>query len=219
MLREVLPKAENNFSCMITGSRRSGKTTLVKNMLDNVYMGQFDIIYIFYPMDFRQPDHPYRGYNMKYGKHISEYSNEALENIIHKLELLRQQIPTIKTLIVLDDCISENEFKSCQASHPLNKLGIRGRHLGVSFIITSQNYASIPKILRNNVDVCILIPGLENNSLFLNEKNVFPKKDKFQQVLSMCYSQPHSYILLSVFHRDKVIVYKGNDRQFYEIKP
>ena len=55
-----------------------------------------------------------------------------------------------KILLILDDCISD--ASRFQNSPNLEKVLTRGRHIGLSVMITTQHVTGIPPIVRNNLD-------------------------------------------------------------------
>jgi hypothetical protein len=58
--------------------------------------------------------------------------------------------------IILDDCLANREAFSAKKANTLTKAILNSRHIGINVLIASQNLKSIPKIIRNNVDVWIL---------------------------------------------------------------
>jgi hypothetical protein len=58
--------------------------------------------------------------------------------------------------IILDDCLANREAFSAKKANTLTKTILNSRHVGINLLLCSQNLKSIPKIVRNNVDVWIL---------------------------------------------------------------
>jgi hypothetical protein len=64
-------------------------------------------------------------------------------------------------LLIIDDVVADVNFHQ---SPSLKKLFVRGRHIGISVIITAQYLNSIPPIARTNSDF-ILVGQLNNQGL------------------------------------------------------
>lgn len=58
--------------------------------------------------------------------------------------------------IILDDCLANREAFSAKKANTLTRSILNSRHIGVNVLIASQNLKSIPKIIRNNVDIWVL---------------------------------------------------------------
>ena len=58
--------------------------------------------------------------------------------------------------IILDDCLANREAFSAKKANTLTKAILNSRHIGINVILASQNLKSIPKIIRNNVDIWVL---------------------------------------------------------------
>ena len=59
--------------------------------------------------------------------------------------------------VVLDDCISDKKAFSNKKSNALTAAILNGRHIGLNIVIAAQNLrGSVPKIIRNNVDIWVL---------------------------------------------------------------
>lgn len=58
--------------------------------------------------------------------------------------------------IILDDCLANREAFSSKKANTLTKAVLNSRHIGINILICSQNLKSIPKIIRNNVDIWVL---------------------------------------------------------------
>ena len=70
-------------------------------------------------------------------------------------------------LLILDDCIADVNFNK---SKSLKQLFVRGRHLKISIIITSQYINSLPPIIRSNCDwVAVSQVNTQGLDLLMNE--------------------------------------------------
>ncbi len=59
--------------------------------------------------------------------------------------------------IILDDCISDKNAFSNKKTNALTKAILNSRHIGINVVVAAQNLrGSVPKIVRNNVDIWVL---------------------------------------------------------------
>ena len=58
--------------------------------------------------------------------------------------------------IILDDCLANREAFSAKKANTLTHSILNSRHIGVNILMCTQNLKSIPKIIRNNVDIWVL---------------------------------------------------------------
>lgn len=70
--------------------------------------------------------------------------------------------------IILDDCLANREAFSAKKANTLTKSILNSRHIGVNVLIASQNLKSIPKIIRNNVDIWVLFK-CKNEKVLLDD--------------------------------------------------
>ena len=130
----------------------AGKTVLLQNMILDIYRDCFERIYIFSPSI--NVDHTW----LPVKKYISDritkkddepdfyydtYEPESLEKIIHTqkmiIEYQKQQKDTkhlFQILIIVDDFADSPEFS--RQSKLLHSLFTRGRHSGISTIVSTQ---------------------------------------------------------------------------------
>ena len=71
---------------------------------------------------------------------------------LEKLPALNDLKPSEQTLIIFDDMV--NDLKK----HPIiSEYFIRGRKRGCSLMFLSQSYYNTPKIIRQNINYCIIL--------------------------------------------------------------
>jgi len=148
------PLLKPPFLGVINGSVRTGKSTILMNLLynRNFYHGLFDkIIFISPTVN-----------NDNTLKHLSE--DEDVIKVTDGLDDLDDILKTIVEakqgddderkafyLIILDDCLGYIKPRS-YATY----LCSRYRHYKISLIITSQNFRSIPNVIRTNATFYLL---------------------------------------------------------------
>ena len=101
---------------------------------------------------------------------------ERMTTINSKLDKTKRK----NVLSILDDLVADVSFASCKS---LRILAIRGRHLGISIITTSQYINTIPPVIRSNYDLTI-VGNLNRRSLDLLEQefNTTLEKKKFHEL-------------------------------------
>ena len=98
--------------------------------------------------------------------------------------------------IIIDDMIDSRSFTHSPASL-LNTLYIRGRHLCINTICTSQSYKAISSIVRRNI-TDIFIFRLRNNSdleAILDEMSAISDKKNLLEMYRMCTIKPFGFFI------------------------
>ncbi len=139
---------KNNFSSILTASRRSGKTYLLEKLYKD-WAKLFDIIITF----------SYSAVNPTYkfvtDLKFSDYKNEIMN------EINEFQFGTglkYKILIIFDDLAS----KSVKHKDGILQAFIRGRNANLSIVLSTQDYKLVDKTCRSNTD--FLFIGKTNNA-------------------------------------------------------
>lgn len=183
--------AQVSFCSYIVGKRNRGKSHLLLKMLLNkkLLKDKFDEVILINPT--YKYDEKY--HIIKFTEVFEEFSIELLEDLLVKF----QENTENKILLILDDCIAENEFKSNQSDHPLNRLAVNGRHWGVSLIILSQKYNAISSYIRAQLDYIILFETSNHYELksIYEEYGSSSFKD-FEEFLTRVYTKPHDFLVI-----------------------
>jgi len=167
-----------NRVTLLIARRNSGKSVLLKRLV-NDSMHKFNKIFVICPSE--PVNHFYKNSGLVEDNYIFENYSEKFGNALLKK---MSEINEGKTkenakniLLIMDDCICDVDFRT---SPSLKKLFIRGRHLSISLIITSQNLCSLNPLQRNNADY-ILCGQLSAKSLDILTDDYcpasIPKKD------------------------------------------
>jgi energy-coupling factor transporter ATP-binding protein EcfA2 len=182
---------------LIIGRRGSGKSVMLKWILTQ-QKHHFKETFIFSPSSFSGywkdtvPDE-----NVQL-----DYSEDWIDKLVTKMTGLNQgknqQSPDfVRVLLVLDDVISS--CPKSQTSNCLKLLSTRGRHLGISCIISSQhvNFGQIGRVLRENSDYT-LISKLNRSSLEIVEdvyNTTSMSKDKFLKFIA-ANTNDHRFLVI-----------------------
>lgn len=146
------PIPELPFLTVLSGQRNTGKTTLLLNLLmrDIFYLHKFDHIVFFCPTYYLQVK--FRAIKLPSEQIHTEFSEDTLTDVIEEAKARHSNasgFDPVHTLIVLDDCVSEDGFKK---SPGLNMLATSGRHWNISVIILTQYITGVGTVVRKNCD-------------------------------------------------------------------
>ena len=149
----------------LIAKRNSGKSYLLRYMV-KIQKHEFDKIFIICPTNILNDF--YKNLTEK-DNIFNEYNELWMESLINKMTDINSRLENVKrknVLLILDDLVADIRFASCKS---LKLLAIRGRHIGISIIMTSQYINTIPPVIRSNVDYTI-VGNLNRRSLDLLEK-------------------------------------------------
>jgi len=184
--------------CVFIGRRRTGKSTLVKDLLfhhQNIPMGTV--------ISGTEES------NSFYSKIIppifihGEYNAAILMNFVKRQKLITSKIqqqensrvpgqPIVKSkldprsFMILDDCLYDDSWIH---DKNIRYLFLNGRHQKVFFLITMQYPLGIPPVLRTNVDYVFILrePYITNRKrIFDNFGAAFPNFEFFCQIMDQC---------------------------------
>jgi hypothetical protein len=184
--------------CVFIGRRRTGKSTLVKDLLynhQNIPMG----------MVISGTEES----NSFYSKIVppifiyGEYNAAILDNFVKRQKLITSKIQQQenstapgqigvkskldpRSFLILDDCLYDESW-----THDKNirYIFLNGRHQKIFFLITMQYPLGIPPVLRTNVDYVFILrePYITNRRrIFDNFGAAFPNFEFFCQIMDQC---------------------------------
>ncbi len=185
-----------SFVTYIVGKRNSGKSYLLIQMLlsKDIFKGKFDEVIIINPTI--HYDDKYKV--VKFTKIYDEFSVELLEELIEYFEKEKEQNKDKRTLLILDDCISQEGFKNNMAKHPLNTMAVNGRHWGLSMVILSQKWSAISSYVRAQLDYVILFEFKNQYEIeALYREYGAGSKDQFLELFHGAFKEPHDTLLVN----------------------
>ena len=187
-----MKKIPQDAVCVFIGRRRTGKSTLVRDLLfhhQNMPLGTV--------ISGTEES------NSFYGKMIpplfihGEYSPIILANFVKRQKIMMARIQRDlqagqqsridpRSLMILDDCMYDDSW-----THDKNirYLFMNGRWLKVFFIITMQYPLGIQPALRTNVDFVFILrePYMSNRKrIYDNYCSVFPSFEFYCQIMDQC---------------------------------
>jgi hypothetical protein len=183
--------------CVFIGRRRTGKSTLVK-----------DLLFHHRAMPMGTVISGTEESNSFYSKLIppifihGEYSPAIISNFVKRQQLITKKIQQQETagqgqlvqrskldprsFLILDDCLYDDSWIH---DKNIRYLFLNGRHQKVFFLITMQYPLGIPPILRTNVDYVFILrePYITNRKrIFDNFGSSFPSFEFFCQIMDQC---------------------------------
>ena len=143
-----------NKMITLVAKRNSGKSFLLKWLVEQ-YKDSFEKIFVICPTE--QINSFYQRNEFIEPQYIFEtYDESWCEALIAKMTRLNKGKSSEEAqhvLLIIDDVVADTSFHQ---SPSLKKLFIRGRHIFITVMITSQYLNAIPPIARSNSDfVCV----------------------------------------------------------------
>lgn len=186
------------FLMVINAPVKSGKSVLLQNLIynDNFYKNIFDNVVYISPTI----------YNDATLCHMVEDDNiikiedpSQLEDIIDKVIESQKENPEEHTLLILDDCLGFIKRHS-----RITTLCTRYRHFRISIIITSQDFKSIPNIIRANASGYILFKTL-NSKEYEKIESEFNSIPHFNDLYKYATEAQYNFLFinlrdLNIFH-------------------
>lgn len=152
------------FTLVISASRNSGKSHLVKHLWQNYLHMHFDSVIVF--------SHSVcNGFYEEFlpGKlFFNDFSEGVLHKTIVTASAAKQKNKKYRILVILDDCLNRKNAYSPS----LNRLFSMGRHINISCIIVSQTLKTyFSGLMRENTNLLIILhQRSRGEKLYLYEK-------------------------------------------------
>lgn len=190
----------SNFVMTMIAPRRSGKSYLIKEMLNGGLMEQFDHIYIFCPSISFNDD--YDDFKHEENVHlITEPKESLIMEIILKHEVLKnackyktdEYCPS--TLLVLDDLIDSGIFNF---KGVVDRIAERGRHIEMSLIVSSQRLTAVSRSVRINSDYFIIFAPASISEVEKFVEQFLPRagRSKTITMLNDLYSEQFQFLIM-----------------------
>ena len=163
---EFLPKLP--LICSVVARTNSGKSVVITSLIADYYVpiGTFKPENIFYISPSIHIDPTFK--KLPDGvKKYETYDESLLIELMDEMKEKRKMyndlfIPPV--LCVFDDCLAEtndNGRRAFDNNSIISKLFTRGRHLGISVIVTSQKYNSLSRTIKVNSLYVIFLNSIE----------------------------------------------------------
>jgi hypothetical protein len=198
---------------IICAKRGYGKSIMANYLLYHLVKNKLiDILYIFSntPEDYGMSDSSHmftNGFDEEIANRIIRYQTEQ------KKKVGKANLKHI--MLLLDDI--ENSTSDARQSKALNTIALRGRHLNIGCIVSTQYYTQIHPKVRNNCDYLFI--G-RNGSVQLSDmfklQTIFENETQFRSYVNRTTTE-HRFVLLNNKTDDrnpKVIKAKRLNLQF-----
>lgn len=181
-------KIKQSSNMLIIGKKKTGKTTLVKDILYKLSKQKFD-----YGNLYTTYDH---NYSNIYGKMVpkeftfDEFSSNALKNIIQYSLKYKNK----KGFVIYDDCLYNNNDKK---DDNIKFSILNNYRIGITNIIISQD-SNFPPFIRTNIEYIFLKnpSPYEYKELYEKFGGFLPKMDHFIRLLRSA-SKGYGYLVIS----------------------
>lgn len=182
------------FLMTITAPRKSGKTNNLIDMLldEEKYCHKFDFIAIWS----KTVDHDSKWKNLNLMKEFvfENFVEDQVRKLYEDVELLSKK-KNIKSLFIFDDMIDQH-IMSPMKMGVLETIAVRGRHIGLSIIIISQQYMKLSPPIRNNCTNGLFyrIRNNKERKVIREENQEMLSKNDFDSLLDYATEEPYAFL-------------------------
>ena len=190
----------NNFT-VIVGKMGQGKTSLLTNLVKNVFNKCFENIYLIMPENSRTSIE-----NDIFTKHLpadqlhDTLTEEGLTDIYERLQESSKEKEN--SLLIIDDF--QAQLKETPIIKVLQKIVTKMRHLRTTIFLLQQNFQALQKPLRELVSNLIIFNVGKSQLEKIFNEIVQMDKEKYEKLIKIAFVESHDWILIN-FHRSKKI--------------
>ena len=190
----------NSFN-VVCGRMGQGKTSLVTSLVKSEFKKCFETIYVFMPTNSRASIE-----NDIYGKHLPSgqlFDTLTLDNITQVYEEVQEHsAEKWHSLLIIDDF--QVALKDPQIVKVLQKIITKMRHLRCTIFLLQQNFQALAKPLRELVSNLITFNLGKSQLEKIFDEVIQLDKDKYQQIIDLCFHDPHDWILINL-HKSRTV--------------
>ena len=203
----------NNFT-VIVGKMGQGKTSLLTNLVKNVFNKCFENIYLVMPESSRTSIE-----NDIFSKHLpadqlfDTLTEEGLTDIYERLQESSKEKEN--SLLIIDDF--QAQLKEKEIIKVLQKIITKMRHLRCTIFLLQQNFQALQKPLRELVSNLIIFNVGKSQLSKLYDELLQMDKDKYEKLIQLSFVDPHDWILIYC-HSSKNIYRMFDEIDFGEDK-
>jgi hypothetical protein len=195
---ETVPE---NFSGILFGQRRTGKTTWLIWFLWCM-QEKFDHVVCFSATNFTGT----------YSRHMNPKLcyNTYDEGVLAQVLRIQTTEARKRVLIILDDVLDQEDL--LRKSQALKTLFTMGRHYGISVVVCTQYPKCLPPSWRRNVDFAVLFYAFsrENADIFYKEYGMMLSKNQFFDIMRSACKDHRALIVRPCTQSDNI-------RQVYQL--
>jgi len=203
----------NNFT-VIVGKMGQGKTSLLTNLVKNVFNKCFENIYLIMPENSRSSIE-----NDIFTKHLpseqlfNTLTEEGLTEIYERLQESSKEKEN--SMLIIDDF--QAQLQEPAIVKVLQKIITKMRHLRCTIFLLQQNFQALQKPLRELVSNLVIFNVEKSQLSKIFEEIVQMEKEKYEKLIQVSFIEPHDWILIN-FHRSKKIYRMFDEIVFDEEK-
>ena len=203
----------NNFT-VIVGKMGQGKTSLLTNLVKNVFNKCFENIYLIMPENSGSSIE-----NDIFTKHLPSeqlfdtLTEEGLTEIYERLQESSKEKEN--SMLIIDDF--QAQLKEPAIVKVLQKIITKMRHLRCTIFLLQQNFQALQKPLRELVSNLVIFNVGKSQLSKIFEEIVQMEKEKYEKLIQVSFIEPHDWILIN-FHRSKKIYRMFDEIVFDEEK-
>lgn len=209
---DVVPKLP--FKSIIYAPSNSGKTVLITNLIENVYRGVFERIYIFSPSI--SVDDAWKSTKQYLNETITLSDNEPSlyqenfnEAVVDEIMTTQKKITDhikkdkesnklFSILIVLDDVADDTSQRNSKA---LKSLFVKGRHSHISLILSSQKGSLLNPVARVNADSVYVfkLRNFQDLEMLITEFSALVNdKKEMLEIYKKATEKPFSFLYINL---------------------
>ena len=211
---------------ILLGPSGAGKGILLQNMILDIYRGCFERVYVFSPsINVDMTWIPVKEYlnktiNLSENEPPLFYDTndqENLEKIIDTQKKVTEHLKSKKDnkklysiLIIIDDWADSPDFS--RKSQLLHALFTRGRHSGISTIVSTQKFTALHPIIRVNATELYVfrLRNYRDLEAFVEEVSALIDKKSLMEIYNLATAEAYSflYVKLTAKNKDDILMVK-----------
>ena len=215
---------------ILLGPSGAGKGILLQNMILDIYRGCFERVYIFSPsINVDVTWLPVKEYlnktiNLSENEPPLFYDTNDQENLERIIDTQRKVTEHLKSkkdtkklfqiLIIIDDWADSPDFS--RKSQLLHALFTRGRHSGISTIVSTQKFTALHPIIRVNATELYVfrLRNYRDLETFIEEVSALIDKKSLMEIYNLATAEPYSflYVKLTAKKKDDIFMVKFNKK-------
>ena len=215
---------------ILLGPSGAGKGILLQDMILDIYRGCFERVYIFSPSSFVDKTwEPVKEYlnktiNLSENEPPLFYDTNDQENLERIIDTQRKVTEHLKSkkdtkklfqiLIIIDDWADSPDFS--RKSQLLHALFTRGRHSGISTIVSTQKFTALHPIIRVNATELYVfrLRNYRDLETFIEEVSALIDKKSLMEIYNLATAEPYSflYVKLTAKKKDDIFMVKFNKK-------
>ena len=206
---------------ILLGPSGAGKGILLQNMILDIYRGCFERVYIFSPsINVDVTWLPVKEYlnktiNLSENEPPLFYDTNDQENLERIIDTQRKVTEHLKSkkdtkklfqiLIIIDDWADSPDFS--RKSQLLHALFTRGRHSGISTIVSTQKFTALHPIIRVNATELYVfrLRNYRDLEAFVEEVSALIDKKSLMEIYNLATTEPFSFLTVDLTAKKKII--------------